>query len=179
MQIRFFPWRWSELQIKIFSYLFCRIFSISYSILHCKMLFENGFKRRIRWRNNGVGATVDSEMKMHWNEEVLRILAQHFRGLSNLVSDNFILHVKKMMNFLLCLPSLKNRNQTQSSKPVRNFSVHIIGIDSASRLNVHRLMPRMCELTKQLGGIEFQGFNKVGLNTRENLVPALTGQFYK
>ena len=86
MQIRFFPWRWSELQIKIFSYLFCRIFSISYSILHCKMLFENGFKRRIRWRNNGVGATVDSEMKMHWNEEVLRILALHFWGLSDLVS---------------------------------------------------------------------------------------------
>ena len=86
MQIRFFPWRWSELQIKIFSYLFCRIFSISYSILHCKMLFENGFKRRIRWRNNGVGATVDSEMKMHWNEEVLRILALHFWGLSDQVS---------------------------------------------------------------------------------------------
>ena len=28
MQIRFFPQRWSELQIEIFSYLFCRIFSI-------------------------------------------------------------------------------------------------------------------------------------------------------
>ena len=95
MQIRFFPWRWSELQIKIFSYLFCRIFSISYSILHCKMLFENGFKRRIRWRNNGVGATVDSEMKMHWNEEVLRILALHFWGLSDLVSyDGRILESK-------------------------------------------------------------------------------------
>ena len=91
MQIRFFPWRWSELQIKIFSYLFCRIFSISYSILHCKMLFENGFKRRIRWRNNGVGATVDSEMKMHWNEEVLRILALHFWGLSDLESKVLVI----------------------------------------------------------------------------------------
>ena len=51
-------WNYSVLELQFF-------FSLSHSNLYCKMRFENGFKRRIRWRNNGVGATVDSEMKMH------------------------------------------------------------------------------------------------------------------
>jgi len=72
----------------------------------------------------------------------------------------------------------KRKSPTRPSKRVRNFSVHIIGIDSASRLNVHRFMPKMCELAKQLGGIEFYGFNKVGDGTIDNLKPALTGQFH-
>ena len=50
------------------------------------MLFENGFTRQIRWKNNCVGTTVGLEMTIHSNEEVLRILALLFWGLSDLVS---------------------------------------------------------------------------------------------
>ena len=53
------------------------------------MFFENGFKRQKGWKNNCVGKTVGLEMTMHRNEEVLGILALHFRGLSDLVSYVF------------------------------------------------------------------------------------------
>ena len=43
-----------------------------------------------------MGATVDSEIKMQRNEEVLRILALHFWGLSDLVS-----YIEKSLNQIL------------------------------------------------------------------------------
>lgn len=58
----------------------------------------------------------------------------------------------------------------------KKFNVMILGIDSVSRLNFHR----MFNLTNQtilgnLSAIEMYGYNKVGDNTYPNLIPLLTG----
>ena len=57
-----------------------------------------------------------------------------------------------------------------------HFSVHVIGLDSVSRLNFHRLMPRTRSfLRRELGAIEFLAYNKVGRNTFPNWMPLHTG----
>ncbi|XP_046470558.1 uncharacterized protein [Neodiprion pinetum] len=55
------------------------------------------------------------------------------------------------------------------------LSVLILGLDSVSRLNFHRTMPRTVEALQGLGAVEMMGYNKVGDNTFPNLVPVLTG----
>lgn len=56
------------------------------------------------------------------------------------------------------------------------LSVIFIGTDSASRLNMMRQMPKTYDfLTKRLGALDLQGFNKVGDNTFPNLVAHLGG----
>lgn len=56
-----------------------------------------------------------------------------------------------------------------------HLSVLIIGLDSVSRLNFHRMMPRTVEILKELEAVEMLGYTKVADNTYPNLVPLLTG----
>ena len=42
------------------------------------------------------------------------------------------------------------------------LNVMILGIDTVSRLNFHRLMKKSKRTLDKLGGIEFLGYNKVG-----------------
>lgn len=62
----------------------------------------------------------------------------------------------------------------QSDKP-KPPSVLIIGVDSVSRMNLHRQMPKTVETLKKMGAVEMLGFTKVGENTYPNLVPLLSG----
>lgn len=56
------------------------------------------------------------------------------------------------------------------------INVIIIGLDSLSRIQFQRQMPRSFKfLHEQMGGIEMQGYNKVAENTYPNLVSLLTG----
>ncbi|KAH8350001.1 hypothetical protein KR084_011177 [Drosophila pseudotakahashii] len=59
----------------------------------------------------------------------------------------------------------------EESKP----NVIILGIDSTSRLNLRRSMPKLHEFLQRPGWFEMQGFNKVGENTIPNLLAYLTG----
>nr|XP_023021582.1 uncharacterized protein LOC111509955 isoform X1 [Leptinotarsa decemlineata] len=70
--------------------------------------------------------------------------------------------------------------------PVKHFSkgtvddtglmnILVIGLDSVSRLNLHRQMPKTVDYLKQIGVVEMLGYNKVGDNTFPNLIPVLTG----
>lgn len=69
---------------------------------------------------------------------------------------------------------LKNRTKrTNSNKNYMN--VLIIGIDSISRLNLIRTMPKTVAYLHNISAYEFLGYNKVADNTFPNLVPALTG----
>lgn len=55
-------------------------------------------------------------------------------------------------------------------------SVLVIGVSTLSRLNFHRDMPLTSKaLLDELGGIELQGYNKVGEDAYANMIPALTG----
>ncbi|GJQ83832.1 hypothetical protein Trydic_g5690 [Trypoxylus dichotomus] len=55
------------------------------------------------------------------------------------------------------------------------LNVLIYGIDSISRLNFHRQMPRTNAILKKIKAVELLGYNKVADNTFPNLIPVLTG----
>ncbi|XP_002034908.2 uncharacterized protein LOC6610321 [Drosophila sechellia] len=57
------------------------------------------------------------------------------------------------------------------SKP----NVIILGIDSISRMNLRRSMPKVHKFLQGPGWFEMQGYNKVGENTLPNLLAILTG----
>ncbi|KZC04517.1 hypothetical protein WN55_00592 [Dufourea novaeangliae] len=56
-----------------------------------------------------------------------------------------------------------------------HLSLLIIGIDSVSRINFHRMMPKTVEALQKLGAVEMLGYTKVADNTYPNLVPVLSG----
>ena len=55
------------------------------------------------------------------------------------------------------------------------LSVLVVGLDSVSRINLHRQMPRTVQLLTNLNAIELLGYNKVADNTFLNIVPVLSG----
>ncbi|XP_068235936.1 uncharacterized protein [Palaemon carinicauda] len=61
-----------------------------------------------------------------------------------------------------------------------NLSVIIFGMDSVSRGNLHRHMPKtFAYLTDKLKAVDLKGYNKVGDNTDPNLSAILTGMHYE
>lgn len=68
---------------------------------------------------------------------------------------------------------LKNGMKFQAD-PDR-LNVLVLGLDTVSRLNLHRQMPKTVKYLANLGGVELMGYNKVGDNTFPNLIPVLTG----
>ncbi|XP_044251656.2 uncharacterized protein [Drosophila takahashii] len=57
----------------------------------------------------------------------------------------------------------------------RKPSVLMFGIDSLSRINLRRTMPKVYNFLKGEGWFELQGYNKIGDNTFPNLLAILTG----
>nr|XP_017009104.2 uncharacterized protein LOC108065589 [Drosophila takahashii] len=57
----------------------------------------------------------------------------------------------------------------------RKPSVLMFGIDSLSRINLRRTMPKVHSFLKRDGWFELQGYNKIGDNTFPNLLALLTG----
>lgn len=55
------------------------------------------------------------------------------------------------------------------------MNVIILGIDSMSRLNMHRELPLTMQALKSVGAVPLLGYNKVADNTFPNLMPLLTG----
>lgn len=55
------------------------------------------------------------------------------------------------------------------------YNVMILGIDSVSKLNFHRMLNATAKTLENLGAIELHGYNKVDDNTYPNLIPFLTG----
>lgn len=56
------------------------------------------------------------------------------------------------------------------------FNVMILGVDSVSKLNFHRMFNKTSKtILEDLNAVELQGYNKVGDNTYPNLVPLLSG----
>lgn len=69
--------------------------------------------------------------------------------------------------------------QSQEAKVVdkpQKYNVMILGIDSVSKLNFHRMLNTSSKtVLDDLEAIEMHGYNKVGDNTYPNLIPLLTG----
>ncbi|CAN7949746.1 unnamed protein product, partial [Ixodes hexagonus] len=70
------------------------------------------------------------------------------------------------------IPQLKRSKTVASSD---HMNVLIIGVDSVSRLNMNRRMPRSSSFVREsLGASELLGYNKVGENTFPNLMALLS-----
>ena len=74
-----------------------------------------------------------------------------------------------------CTQLLKNRKDG-----LLKLNILVIKIDSVSRLNALRFMPKTVKyLRRHMQAIEMSGYNVVGYGTFDNLIPAFTGKFYK
>ncbi len=70
------------------------------------------------------------------------------------------------------------RTFIQEKNPSETLNLLVIGVDSVSRLNFMRQMPKTRRfLVHDLGAIELKGYNKVADNTYVNLVPMFAGKF--
>ncbi|XP_012139050.1 uncharacterized protein LOC100878029 isoform X2 [Megachile rotundata] len=70
----------------------------------------------------------------------------------------------------------KRCEKAKAANPKRDFlNLLIVGIDSVSRINFHRMMPHTVQALQSLGAVEMLGYTKVADNTYPNLVPVLTG----
>lgn len=79
--------------------------------------------------------------------------------------------------FYLFAPMKNFTKHGEKDEIVNNtgYNVLIVGIDSVSRLNFLRTMPKTESYLKTKGAIDMLGYNKVGFNTFPNLVPMLMG----
>ncbi|XP_043523497.1 uncharacterized protein LOC122535763 isoform X1 [Frieseomelitta varia] len=69
----------------------------------------------------------------------------------------------------------KCKKARAASSRDEHLSVLIIGLDSISRLNFHRMMPNTVRALQELEAVELLGYTKVADNTYPNLVPVLSG----
>ncbi|XP_041356759.1 uncharacterized protein LOC121373967 isoform X1 [Gigantopelta aegis] len=70
------------------------------------------------------------------------------------------------------------RRYLKRHQPKEKLNVMMIGVDSVSRLNLMRQMPRTREfLLRNLSAVEMLGYTKVADNTFVNIVPMTTGKY--
>ena len=69
----------------------------------------------------------------------------------------------------------QNTSKNILNKKKERLSVLVLGMDSVSRLNFHRHMPKTESILQSMHAIELFGYNKVADNTFPNLVPVLSG----
>lgn len=70
--------------------------------------------------------------------------------------------------FIRPTSSVKNRKDG-------DVSVLVLGLDSVSRMNFHRQMPKTSAFLSEIGTVEMLGYNKVEDNTFPNMIPVLSG----
>ncbi|KAJ4441721.1 hypothetical protein ANN_11579 [Periplaneta americana] len=81
--------------------------------------------------------------------------------------------------FISLKPEVEKRCQkvrdSSSTGQRERVSVLVVGMDSVSRLNFHRQLPRTLKILQNMKAIELLGYNKVADNTFPNLIPVLSG----
>lgn len=88
---------------------------------------------------------------------------------------HFIVQQKSsVLKRLSALSSVQGRRRMGSDQ-TQTPSVLMIGIDSISRLNFLRAMPKTAQHIYDTGWFEMKGYNKMGDNTYPNLMAILTG----
>ncbi|KAF7994458.1 hypothetical protein HCN44_003930 [Aphidius gifuensis] len=68
------------------------------------------------------------------------------------------------------------KNSTLPTKNQQKMSVLMLGVDSVSRLNFHRTLPKTLSYLNDNEWYNLKGYNKMGENTFPNLMAILTGQ---
>ncbi|XP_076647392.1 uncharacterized protein LOC143355987 isoform X3 [Halictus rubicundus] len=79
--------------------------------------------------------------------------------------------------FLPRFRSIENKYDGSKAANAKSeyLSLLILGLDSVSRINFHRMMPKTVGALEKLGAVEMLGYTKVADNTYPNLVPVLSG----
>ncbi|XP_025074094.1 uncharacterized protein LOC105427274 [Pogonomyrmex barbatus] len=93
-------------------------------------------------------------------------------------SQNKKVIYKDYFAFLPRKPSVEERcKQAMETDTLADdrLSVLVVGLDSVSRMNFHRMMPKTVKSLQSLGAVEMLGYTKVADNTYPNLVPVLSG----
>lgn len=104
------------------------------------------------------------------NDEFIRVECQSSN--ETIYKDYFSFVPRKLNVEERCRQKSREFSSTNEKK---KLSVLIVGIDSVSRLNLHRSMPQTIAFLDKIGAIELLGFNKVADNTFPNLIPVLSG----
>ena len=90
------------------------------------------------------------------SDEFIRV--ECFYGISNYSEYHSFLPKKPEVLERVHMKMLNESKHNHEEK----LNVMILGIDTMSRLNFHRLMKKSKQTMEKLGGIEFFGYNKVG-----------------
>ncbi|XP_043482911.1 uncharacterized protein LOC122511609 [Leptopilina heterotoma] len=125
------------------------------------------------WRNENDDNSYTFEEECHKFENSVDILDEFVKVECSRNNETIYL------DYHAFLPR-KSKVEERIEKVMKNreknhLSLLIIGLDSVSRLNYHRMMPKSVKALQDLGAVEMLGYNKVGENTYPNLVPVLTG----
>ncbi|XP_019762962.2 uncharacterized protein LOC125502319 isoform X1 [Dendroctonus ponderosae] len=71
--------------------------------------------------------------------------------------------------------NVQNKINFYDNSTIKPLSVLFVGIDSISRLNFIRALPKTCKYVENNGWISLKGYNKIDDNTFPNLMAILTG----
>ena len=142
---------------------------------HCRYqtVTRDGLRSDFAFAYSDLGEEFDTDIEV--KDEFIRIYCySHSDGIISTTFHAFILPKEDLER--RCHIKLKNHLKRVHPKELLN--VQMIGVDSVSRLNFMRQMPRTRSfLLNELGAVEMLGFNKVADNTFVNIVPMMTGQF--
>ncbi|KAK2584189.1 hypothetical protein KPH14_006616 [Odynerus spinipes] len=98
--------------------------------------------------------------------------AKSKKGKSQTIYEN----VHAILNPRKVYDRLENGTNNTGYGSPRKLSILVLGIDSVSRLNFQRSMPKTERYLRESGWIGLKGYNKMGDNTFPNLMAILTGQ---
>ena len=124
-----------------------------------------------------VGECSDFDTEVALNSEEEFILVRCFkttkRGTKRNVYKNThaVVPVKREVEL-----KLNKYNSERSIVDEKLLSILVLGLDSVSRLNLLRTMPKTVHYLRHSGWLELLGYNKVGENTLPNLVAILMGR---
>ena len=141
---------------------------------------DNGPDGKVHSRNAdnyysvGECSHFDTEVVLNSGEEfiLVRCFKTTKRGTKRNVYKNThaVVPVKREVKF-----KLNKLNSERSSVDKKRLSVLVLGLDSVSRLNLIRTMPKTVYYLRHNGWLELLGYNKVGENPLPNLAAILMG----
>ena len=136
-------------------------------------LTRDGLRSDFAFAYSGLGERFDTDIEM--KDEFIRIYCySRSDGIISTTFHSFILPKEDVER--RC--HLKLRNHLKRVRPKELLNVQMIGVDSVSRLNFMRQMPKTRSfLLNELNAVEMLGYNKVADNTFVNIVPMLAGRF--
>lgn len=109
-------------------------------------------------------------------------VCENFQNNVTLTNDTFLVRCKNTKTKEVVYSNthtsiLINSNvEKKMAKQKSSLSVLFVGIDSISRLNLIRMMPKTYQYLKEKEWIEYKGYNKMGDNTFPNLMAIFTGK---